>query len=42
MKPQRLSQGDVIGISSFAWLPRDLSAIDRGIERLISLGFIVK
>ncbi len=42
MKPQRLSQGDVIGISSFAWLPRDLSAIDRGIEKLTSLGFRVK
>ncbi len=38
-KPARLQKGDIIGISSLAWLPRDLSAIDRGVERLKELGF---
>ncbi len=41
-KPSRLKTGDTIGISSFAWLPKDMGAIDRGIARLEAMGFKVR
>ncbi len=42
MKPRALQKGDLIGISSFAWLPKDMGAIDKGVEKLHELGFRVR
>ena len=42
IKPKGLKSGAVIGISSFASLPRELDAVDRGVEFLEKHGLRVK